>query len=435
MTFSNLRMPIHKKLKSIHRDLRQAPSKIEGLFKVTDFNRLLSAAISTSNDVSKNKQYSLESEIKVGILSVLTKSRSQREFSTRLELNPNWLKICNLSNGAPHQTTLSRWWNDERLLDTLDNLFVRLQDLISLKRIRKETKINQALEKYYNKNYQLLAIDSTIVNLSPKKYRYAKKVYRGVPHEEAFGARLHLLIDLFNGYPVNYIPSGANEHDSPYANILIDDWIENQKYWLKKDSKNNLVPLITADRGYWNRKRFLDWTSRNILFITPRKKRTLTNCQLEFENFPNESSNQIQGSIWFPQSTESFRIIFTKTTRNNVDWLETITNDYYLNGNDIVKIYSKRWMIEEEFKWIKQHLILQSPLTTSWTGLVVHLYLILILFCLLLYFIALLQINQWELVISNIWIQLTSDPLVEWSFPFLNDYLLILSGIQEDQNK
>ena len=60
----------------MHRDLRQAPSKIEGLFKVTDFNRLLSAAISTSNDVSKNKQYSLESEIKVGILSVLTKSES-----------------------------------------------------------------------------------------------------------------------------------------------------------------------------------------------------------------------------------------------------------------------------------------------------------------------------------------------------------------------
>ena len=87
----------------------------------------------------------------------------------------------------------------------------------------------------------------------------------------------------------------------------------------------------------------------------------------------------------------------------------------------------------EEFKWIKQHLILQNPLTTSWTGLVVHLYLVLILFCLLLYFIALLQINQWELVISNIWIQLTSDPTVDWSFQFLNDYLLILSGIQEDR--
>ena len=63
-------MTIHKKLKSIHRDIRQAPSKIEGLFKVTDFNRLLSAAISNSTDVSKNKQNSLESEIKLGILSV-----------------------------------------------------------------------------------------------------------------------------------------------------------------------------------------------------------------------------------------------------------------------------------------------------------------------------------------------------------------------------
>ena len=272
-------------------------------------------------------------------------------------------------------------------METLDKLFIRLQDLISLKRIRKETKINQSLEKYYNKNYQLLEIDSTVINLSPKKYRYAKKVYRGVPHEEAYGARLHLLIDLFNGYPVNYIPSGANEHDSPYANILVDDWIDSQKYWLKKDGKNNLIPLVTADRGYWNRNRFLDWTNRNILFITPRKKRTLTNCQIEFENFPNESSNQIQRSIWLPQSTESFRIIFTKTTRNNVNWLETITNDHNLNGNDIVKIYSKRWIIEEEFKWIKQHLILQNPLTTSWTGLVIHLYLILILFCLLLYFL------------------------------------------------
>ena len=425
-------MSVHKKLKSIHRDLRQAPSKIDGLFKVTDFNRLLSAAISTSNEVSKNKQYSLESEIKVGILSVLTKSKYQREFSFRLDLIPNWLKICNLSNDALHQTTLSRWWNDERVLETLDNLFVRLQDLISLKRFRKETKPNKSLEKYYKKNYQLLAIDSTVINLSPKKYKYAKKVYRGVPHEEAFGARLHLLIDLFNGYPVNYIPSGANEHDSPYANILIDNWIDNEKYWLKNDNRKSLIPLITADRGYWNKERFLDWTNRKILFITPKKKRTLTNCQIEFENFPNASSNQIQGSIWFPQNTHSFRIIFTKTTRANVNWLETITNDNNLNGNDIVKIYSKRWIIEEEFKWIKQHLTLQNPLSTSWIGLVIHLYLILILFCILLYFIALLQINQWELVISNIWIQLTSDPLVEWSFTFLNDYLLVLSGIQKD---
>ena len=433
ITYCNLRMRLPKKLKTIHRYLRQSPSKIEGLFKVTDFNRLLSAAISNSNDVSKNKQYSLESEIKVGILSILTKSRSQRDFSSRLDFNPNWLKICNLSNGAPHQTTLSRWWNDERLLEPLENIFVRLQDLISLKRLRNETKLTDSLEKYYKKNYQLLAIDSTVINLSPKKYKYARKVYHGVPHEEAFGARLHLLIDLFNGYPVNYIPSGANEHDSPYANILIDNWIENDKYWLKKENGSNLIPLITADRGYWNKSRFLDWTSRKILFITPRKKRTLTNCQIEFENFPNELTSQIQGSIWFSQNPDSFRIIFTKTNRNNFNWLETITNDHNLNSNDIVKIYSKRWLIEEEFKWIKQHLILQNPLTTSWTGLVVHLYLILILFCLLLYFIALLQINQWELVISNIWIQLTSDPTVEWFFPFLNDYLLILSGIHEDQ--
>ena len=70
-------------------------------------------------------------------------------------------------------------------------------------------------------------------------------------------------------------------------------------------------------------------------------------------------SNQIEGSIWFPQSTESFRIIFTKIVKNNNNWLETITNDHNLNSVDIVKIYSKMWIIEEEFKWIKQHLILQ----------------------------------------------------------------------------
>ncbi len=50
------------------------------------------------------------------------------------------------------------------------------------------------------------------------------KVYKEVPDEEAFETSLCLVMDLFNGYPVNYIPSSANEHDSPYSNILVNNW-------------------------------------------------------------------------------------------------------------------------------------------------------------------------------------------------------------------
>ena len=88
-------------LTKIYRVLRQAPTKLEGVFKVTDFTRILSNIQNTKEYRAKNNQFSLEQIIKTGMVRNLTKIHSQREFGKKLLSQPSWAKLCSLTDGIP----------------------------------------------------------------------------------------------------------------------------------------------------------------------------------------------------------------------------------------------------------------------------------------------------------------------------------------------
>ena len=85
--------------------------------------------------------------------------------------------MCSLTDGIPNQSTFSRWYNDERLIDSLEEVFLTLQKLISLKRLRQAFKVDKRFEKLLKLGYEIAIIDSSIINLSPERYHYSTRAY------------------------------------------------------------------------------------------------------------------------------------------------------------------------------------------------------------------------------------------------------------------
>ena len=188
---------------------------------------------------AKNSQFSLEQIIKIGMVRNLTKIRSQRKFCKELLLSPNWDKSCSFTGSIPDQSTLSRWYNDGRLIDVLEELFLTLQRFIPLKRLRQAFKVEKRFEKILRLSYEIIAVDSSVLNLSPRQYRYSTHVYHKTTCKKHFGAKLHFMIDLFNGYPLNFVPTGVHEHDTRYVDLLVNDWIPCNNSWLKTTVKDH----------------------------------------------------------------------------------------------------------------------------------------------------------------------------------------------------
>ena len=410
-------------LAKVYRVLRQAPTKLEGVFKVTDFTRILSNVQNTKEFRAVNSQFSLEQIIKTGIVRNLTKIRSQRKFCRELLLSPNWAKLCSLTSGLPNQSTLSRWYNDERLIDVLEELFLTLQRLIPLKRLRQVFKVEKRFGEILKLGYEIAAIDSSILNLSPQRYHYSTHVYHKTTRKEHFGVKLHFMVDLFNGYPVNFVPTGAHEHDTRYVDLLVDDWLSCNNLWLKSNNKKSLAPIFVLDKGYWNYSRMLNWSERGIKFVIPRKRRMLTHCQIELDSFPFDERAGFSARIWKPDQVDPIYWICQKRAKDTSQWHDLLTNVTVSNILLIIQLYLRRWLIEQIFKFLKQLFLLQCPLGTSWDALVIHLFLTVITFLLLLYFLSLTGIKRWERALSDLCLQLTSDPSVEWDIATLNMYL------------
>ena len=66
------------------------------------------------------------------------------------------------------------------------------------------------------------------------------------------------------------------------------------------------------------------------------------------------------------------RLVFVRD-RTKKDWLALLSTDLELSGEDIVRIYGKRWDIEVFFKMIKQHLNLAKEVQLrDYDGLIAH---------------------------------------------------------------
>ena len=149
----------------------------------------------------------------------------------------------------------------------------------------------------------------------------------------------------------------------------------------------------------------------------------LTHCQIEFDPLPDNIQTSFSARIWKPGQEDPIYWVCQIRAKNSSHWLDLLTNIDVPNFNMIIRLYLRRWLIEEIFKFLKQLLLLQCPLGTSWDALVIHLFLVVITFLLLLYFLALTGVQRWERALTDLCIQLTSDSSVQWNITIFNAYI------------
>lgn len=83
-----------------------------------------------------------------------------------------------------------------------------------------------------------VAMDSSFVRTFSRKEEAGSGGYNG--HKDAYGFKLHLLIDAVTGYPIALIVDRGTPHDSQYAIPLL----KRARPWLRN------VGYVLADKGY-----------------------------------------------------------------------------------------------------------------------------------------------------------------------------------------
>jgi hypothetical protein len=136
------------------------------------------------------------------------------------------------------------------------------------------------------------------MKLSPDRYPYATCGYVSSEKISLPSARIHTIQEGIHGFITNYGPSGGGEHESPVAEVLLNE-IEEINSWLTINSiTKHPQPYITFDRGYWKADRFRKLDTRGRGWSIPWKMRTLIGVQMEILDFPQKEDTPLEFQVW-----------------------------------------------------------------------------------------------------------------------------------------
>ena len=214
---------------------------------------------------------------------------------------------------------------------------------------------------------KLKLIDATTISLNLNDFKWAK--FRSTKG----GIKINTRFD-YNMECADYLfITNANKHEnSTLAQMRLDEG-----------------DIAVFDRGYFNKKQFLDFTDNAISFVTRNKKNveyaTLSSdtCEKSDENFTIRRDEKIRMKIGNSKKnpvhvTLRQIVSYDKKTEKEISLL---TNMFDEDSLEIASIYKKRWEVELFFKMIKQNLRVKrfygqsenAVKTQIWIALIVHL--------------------------------------------------------------
>jgi len=281
----------------------------------------------------KTKDFSCWKQFLCMVFGQLTHRQSLNDTATGLRLNVD--KLYHLGVGKPFsKSTISRA-NETRDWRIFRDFALKLID-IARELYRDDNLLDIKLKG------RIYAMDATVVDLCLSIFCWAK--FR--PTKAA--VKLHTLLDLKTAIPEYIFITDGSVHE---VNSL--DYIS-----LPGGS------YLILDRGYLDFKRLWRLSQEHITFVI-RAKENMQFRVLE-RGYPDKKSGVICDQaieLTTPLSKEKYPGPLRRIRYYDAETQKTlifITNNFKLTALNIAALYKYRWGIETFFKWIKQHLKIQS---------------------------------------------------------------------------
>lgn len=328
-------------------------SKIEKVFnKVLKpiNNRIRNKCSSTNDEYKYSKKYNFENHIKSMLLLQLSGGDSLRDLDEKYN---NHLKLVD-DFEIPSYSQLSRLNGSKSV-----NYFKDIFDFI-LNVAQREIKSNFSVKKFKD----LIAIDSSIINiseiLSPNlKFGDGKSAIR-------ISTAYSCDTELPNNITVVHAKTGERR--------CIENYVNKKEF------------IHTFDKGYISYAWFDELTSNEFMFIS----RLTSNAVTEQHNSRYTGIENLYdltvtlGTDYSKNKTKHMYREIESFNSETGEEFRLVSNIFDMSAQDLLSLYSKRWEIENFFKWIKQHLTIKHWLGRNINAISIQIYCALIIYILLL---------------------------------------------------
>lgn len=210
------------------------------------------------------------------------------------------------------------------------------------------------------------AIDSSSIKFDLNRYPWS------VPQQGVGGIKLHTMYDLLREVPKMCLITGHEERDQTFM----------EDYPYEKES------LYIIDKAYMKTRGLFAIEKAKAFFIVPIKR----NVKYLVLKDDTEHSNPIEviadrtiefTSRWAKAGYPKKLRIVTYYVEKKGKAMQFLTNNFKLPAETVALLYKYRWNIEVFFKWIKQHLRINSFYGTSANAIMIQIYTAFIAYCVL----------------------------------------------------
>ena len=211
----------------------------------------------------------------------------------------------------------------------------------------------------------LYAVDSSTVHLPLSKFPWA------VPQRNGGGVKIHTMLDVLRNIPVTCVVTGNEERDQTF----MDDY--------------NYIPecLYLFDKAYVKTASLYLINRINAFFIVRKKENMRIDTIKSDIEANHKNPSVLEDSIvrftsrWASQGyPEPIRLIRYYSTEKN-ETFSFLTNNLDIPAAMVAYAYKNRWMIETFFKWVKQHLHIETFYGRSANAVSIQIYTAVITYC------------------------------------------------------
>lgn len=211
----------------------------------------------------------------------------------------------------------------------------------------------------------LFAVDSSTVHLPLSKFPWS------VPQRNGGGIKIHTMLDLLRNIPVTCIVTGNEERDQTF----MDDY--------------TYMPgcLYLFDKAYVKTSSLYGINRINAFFVVRRKENMCFNMISSDAEAGQKDPYVLEDCVvrfssrWASKGyPEPLRMIRYYSVEKD-EIFNFLTNNFKMSASLVATAYKNRWLIEVFFKWVKQHLHIETFYGYSANAVSMQIYTAVITYC------------------------------------------------------